>query len=85
MNRQPLPDSEWTEHPWTCPSKWFRYRCRSCNHADWVEDIVVDAFPPEGPGGFPVVLCPECGGDFACDRSVPPKHSFENPDHPIRQ
>ncbi len=33
------------------PSEWYKYRCRSCSHADWVEDIVVDAFPPVEPEG----------------------------------
>ena len=23
------------------PSEWSKYRCRSCDHTDWVEDIVV--------------------------------------------
>jgi len=30
----------------------------------WVEDIVVDAFPPDGPANCPVIICPECGKDF---------------------
>jgi hypothetical protein len=68
------------EDPWMGPSEWFRYRCRSCKHADWVEDIGVDAFPPSEPGGFPILLCPECGGDFVCDTSEPPKRSKSRPD-----
>ncbi len=68
------------EDPWMGPSEWFKYRCRSCDHADWVEDIGVDAFPPEEPGGFPVLMCPACGGDFACDTSMPPKLSKTTPD-----
>jgi hypothetical protein len=30
----------------------------------WVEDIVVDAFPSNGPGNCPIIICPECGKDF---------------------
>jgi hypothetical protein len=33
----------------------------------WVEDIVVDAFPPNGPGKCPIICCPECGRDFVRD------------------
>ena len=63
------------------PSEWYKYRCRSCDHTDWVEDIVVDAFPPAEPEGFPAIVCPECGGDFRCDTSEPTKHSRQHPDH----
>ena len=31
------------EMPWHGPREWARYRCRSCDHADWIEDIIVDA------------------------------------------
>jgi len=63
------------------PSSWYKYRCRSCSHTDWVEDIVVDAFPDAEPEGFPAIVCPECGGDFRCDTSEPMKHSRQHPDH----
>ena len=63
------------------PSSWYKYRCRSCSHTDWVEDIVVDAFPDVEPEGFPAIVCPECGGDFRCDTSEPVKHSRQHPDH----
>ena len=64
---------------WNGPSEWFKYRCRSCDHSDWLEDIVVYSFPPEKPGGLPVLDCPECGGDFAWDDSVPSKLSSSQP------
>ena len=64
------------------PSEWFNYRCRSCDHTDWFEEIVVTAFPPTEPVGFPAIACPECGGDFLYDPSKPPKYSFEHPDCP---
>ena len=63
------------------PSSWYKYRCRSCDHTDWIEDIVVDAFPPTEPGGFPAIVCPECGGSFLCDTSEPVKSSRQHPDH----
>ena len=63
------------------PSSWYKYRCRSCDHNEWVEDIVVDAFPPTEPGGFPEIVCPECGGSFLCDTSEPVKSSRQHPDH----
>jgi hypothetical protein len=47
------PDHLSGENPWTEPSEWYSYRCRSCDHTGWVEDIGVDSFPPEKPGGFP--------------------------------
>lgn len=46
-----------------------------------VEDIVVDAFPPTEPGGFPEIVCPECGGSFLCDTAEPVKSSRQHPDH----
>ena len=63
------------------PSEWYKYRCRSCSYSDWVEDIVVDAFPDVEPEGFPAIVCPECGGDFRCDTSEPTKRSRQHPDH----
>ena len=60
-------------------SEWFKYRCRSCDHSEWVEDIVVYAFPPEKPGGTAVVMCPECGQDFAADPKTPPIRSRGTP------
>ena len=79
MNYDP-PDPQETEDPWKRPSEWFKYRCRSCEHTDWVEEIVVDAFPPTEPAGFPAVVCPKCGGSFCHDASEPAKRSFEHPD-----
>ena len=67
------------------PSEWYKYRCRSCDHADWIEDIIVDAFPPIEPGGYPALTCPECGGQFLCDTSQPEIRSFTKPDCPSRQ
>ena len=68
------------EIPWHTPSHWYNYHCRSCNHRDWVEDIVVDAFPPTEPGGCPALLCPECGGVFLRDPSVPEQESYMKPE-----
>lgn len=63
------------------PSSWYKYRCLSCSHTDWIEEIVVDAFPDAEPEGFPALVCPECGGDFRCDTSEPVKRSRQHPDH----
>ena len=79
MNQNPL-DSQ-ADEPFTGPSDWYKYRCRSCNHTDWVEDIVVDAFPPVEPEGFPAIVCPKCSGPFRYDPSVPVKRSLQHPDH----
>ena len=62
-------------------SDWYKYRCHSCNHTDWIEDIVVDAFPPVEPEGVPALFCPECGGNFRWDTSEPIKTSHQHPDH----
>lgn len=37
--------------PWQPPSHWYNYSCRSCDHRDWIEDIIVDGFPPTELGG----------------------------------
>ena len=67
------------DEPFTGPSKWFNYRCRSCEHSGWVEDIVVWAFPPNGPGGCPMLICPECEGEWGRDTSKEPELSMETP------
>jgi hypothetical protein len=64
------------------PREWVKYRCRSCDHTDWIDEIIVDAFPPTEPGGFPALACPECGGDFLNDPTEPPRDSVEHPDCP---
>ena len=68
------------ERPWATPSEWAKYRCSSCSHTDWVEDIILDAFPPAEPGGNPALLCPECGGMFLCDTSQPEIKSYTKPE-----
>ena len=68
------------EMPWHGPREWAKYRYRSCDHADWIEDIIVDAFPPTEPGGRPELICPQCGRPFVCDTSVPEIRSFTKPD-----
>ena len=81
MNRStPPPTDPPNEDPWTGPSQWFNYRCRSCNHIDWVEDIGALAFPPEYPGGCAVLQCPQCGGDWAWNDAIPPILSQGPPD-----
>ena len=72
---EPLPDE-----PFTGPSEWYKYRCHSCSYEDWVEDIVVDAFPPLEPGGFGAIVCPKCSGSFRCDTTEPTKRSYQHPD-----
>jgi len=68
------------EIPWQPPSHWYNYRCHSCEHRDWIEDIVVDAFPPTEPGGCPALICPECGGTFLCDPSIAEQKSYLKPE-----
>ena len=68
------------EMPWHQPSVWAKYHCPSCNCTDWIEDIIVDAFPPEEPGGYPALICPGCEKTFRHDNSVPDKRSFTKPD-----
>ena len=41
------------EIPWQPASHWYNYHCRSCDHRDWVEDIIVDGFPPDGTRRMP--------------------------------
>ena len=36
---------------------------------------------PDEPGGYPPILCPECGGSFRYDTSELIKRSLKHPDH----
>ena len=69
-----------TEMPWQPPKTWFKYHCPSCDHADWIEDIIVDAFPANGPGGTPILMCPNCHGTYLRDISVPETQSYTQPE-----
>ncbi|MDP6477409.1 MAG: hypothetical protein QF502_05825 [Nitrospinaceae bacterium] len=57
-------DHNFNDDPFTGPSEWYPYHCCACQCKMWVEDIVVDAFPSNGPGNCPIIICPECGKDF---------------------
>ena len=81
--REPPPPDD--EDPWIGPSTWYRYRCRVCHHVDWVEDIIVDAFPPTAPSRSPILYCPDCANreaTFVWDDSTPPKQSRTHPRPP---
>jgi len=67
------------DRPWEPPQVWFSYRCLSCNLTDWVEDIIVDAFPPLEPGGCPELICPQCGERFLRDPSLAEIKSYVKP------
>ena len=79
MNDNYNPDNNPLGLPFNDPSTWYQYRCRTCNFTSWVEDIIIDSFPPEKPGGYPVLTCPECQKDWAYDESVAPKKSWRQP------
>jgi len=49
------------------PNEWYPYLCATCGFRMWVQDIVVDAFPPDGPGKCPIICCPKCGESFVFD------------------
>ena len=68
------------EMPWQPPKVWFNYRCPSCDHTDWIEDIIVDAFPPNGPGRAPILICPNCHGTYFRDTSVAEIESYTQPE-----
>jgi len=53
--------------PFSGPSEWYPYYCCACKLKIWVEDIVIDAFPPDGPGKCPILCCPECGKNLIRD------------------
>ena len=82
--KQPLPSDQPpdSDGPWNCPSEWFSYHCLSCKYSTWVEDIIVDAFPPARGTRFPVIECPKCGNDFACNTDRQPVSSYKQPDAP---
>ena len=61
--------NQYSDDPWTGPSEWYPYLCRACECKMWVEDIIIDGFPPDGPGHCPIIICPKCGKDFVRDTS----------------
>ena len=77
-NMDPPPETG-TDYPFTDPSEWYLYRCRSCDYTEWVEDIVFDAFPPAAPGDGPVLVCRECEKNMRWDRTTPTRYSFDDP------
>jgi DNA-directed RNA polymerase subunit RPC12/RpoP len=68
------------DRPWEAPQVWFSYHCLSCELTDWIEDIIVDAFPPLEPSGCPELICPECGGRFLRDPDVAEIRSYVKPE-----
>ena len=66
--------------PFQAPTTWYKYRCRSCEYTDWIEDIIVDAFPPTEPGGCPELMCPNCEGQFLADPFVAEITSYFKPE-----
>ena len=50
--------------PFNGPTEWYPYICRACKYKELTEDIIIDAFPGDGPDNCPILYCPECGGDF---------------------
>ena len=79
-NKNSNKEQEGIDIPFQGPTTWCNYRCRSCDHADWIEDIIVDAFPPTEPGGCPELICPKCEGQFLRDPSVPEITSSTKPE-----
>ena len=80
MSDHPMEKPE-EEFPFIGNSDWYLYRCRRCGHADWVEDVFIDSFPPSQPEGTPEFLCPKCGGSFRWDTSTEIISSYDPPDH----
>ena len=54
--REPPPSD--LEDPWIGPGTWYNYRCQTCDHVDWVEAIIFDAFPATPPSRGPLLLLP---------------------------
>lgn len=81
MNHDATPpnDSSLEDRPFGGPSEWYLYRCLSCDHTEWVEDIVFDAFPPAAPLDGPVLGCYECNDDMRWDRDTPTRLSEKDP------
>ena len=69
-HRSDAPQRRQAEIPFQGPTTWYSYRCRSCDHADWIEDIIIDAFPPIESGGCPELICPECHGQYLADPKI---------------
>ena len=54
-NLQESEKQEDNDLPFNGPTEWYPYHCLACDCKMWVEDIIVDAFPPDGPGKCPIV------------------------------
>ena len=61
--------NQYNDEPFTAQSEWYPYDCCACECKMWVEDIIIDGFPPDGPGHCPIIICPKCGKDFVRDTS----------------
>jgi len=71
--------------PFNGPTEWYPYRCLACDFEMWVEDIIVDAFPPDGPGKCPIVNCMKCGHDFVRDIKKDTLMSEKDPNFILKQ
>jgi hypothetical protein len=63
-----------------CPRCGTTMELEYLYHPDWIEDIVVDAFPPDGPGRTPILICPNCHGTYLRDTSEPETQSHAKPE-----
>lgn len=69
------------DRPFNGPSEWYPYICYACNCKIWIEDIIVDSFPPNGPGKCPVLYCPVCEKRFVRDIKRDSILSETDPNH----
>lgn len=74
-------EEQYNDFPFNCPTEWYPYVCRACGYKYLVEDIIIDAFPSDGPGDCPIVCCHECGKDFVRDIKQPTIMSEEDPNY----
>jgi len=54
-DHQDAPYDQENDLPFNGPSEWYPYRCRACDYKERVEDVFIDAFPPNGPA-----IAPSC-------------------------
>lgn len=74
-------NEQFNDFPFNGPGEWYPYVCRACKYKYFVEDIIIDAFPHDGPGDCPIICCYECGGDFVRDIKRPTIMSEKDPNY----
>ena len=72
-------NENFNDRPFGGTIEWYPYVCPVCNYKELTEEIIIDAFPPDGPGNCPILSCPKCENDFIRDIKRPTIMKESNP------